>query len=51
MSRVEMGVIPEPERPVLKRAICSGYGYEKYKKNRYGAGTLKMGMGRVWVWE
>ena len=32
------------------RPVYSGYGYEKLKKNEYWAGTLKMGMGRVWVW-
>ena len=48
--QIEMGVTPEPERSARIRAVYSGYGYEKLKKNGYGAGTLKMGMGRVWVW-
>jgi len=45
-----MRVILEFEKSAPNPPVYSEYGYEKLEKNEYGAGTLKMGMGRVWVW-
>jgi len=45
-----MRVIPEPEKFSLNPApLIVGMGIKNWKKNGSGVGTLKMGMGRVWV--
>ena len=50
LLQIGMEVIFELEKSVQICPVNSGYGYEKLKKKGYGAGTLKMGMERVWVW-
>ena len=49
MAKLGIGVISESKNSLRIRSVNSGYEHEKLEKNRYEAGTLKMGMGRVRV--